>query len=185
MRKIITAILLTGIMLFAAWAAGTETGPVTMEEIESFALQIRETVISLKALNDPAADEAQSEDGIEMQFGFGLVYADRVEMTPETEISAIQIMDQDTPGPRGIAVDWEVSRVMEAIPCGNPDMRGTRERALLYLEGDAEKGYRYGLVERDGQRIQAMEYGEARPAEGRRLALTLQISGDGELTEFE
>ena len=179
MRKIIMAILLTGMMLLAAFTAGAETGPVTMEEIESFTSLIREKALSQEMLNDPKADEAQSEDGIEMQFEFGLVYVDRAEMTPETEINAIQIMDQDTPGPRGIAIDWEVSQVMEAIPCGNPDMRGTRDRALLYLEGDVENGYRYGLVERDGQRIQAMEYGAADPATGRRLAVTLQISGDG------
>ncbi len=180
MRKIITVILLAGILMACCgMAAGAESGPVTMEELEAFAGQIRELALAGKPMNDPRAEDAESEDGIALQYAFGTVYADRAEMTEEARIGAFMIMDRDVSGVRDIAIDWDVNHVMAVIPCGNPDMSGTRERALLYLTGDPDKGYQYGAVERDGQRISAMEYGAAEPAGGKRIAMTLQISGDG------
>ena len=180
MRKIITAILLTGILIICCgMAAGAETDPVTMEELEAFAGQIRQMALAGKPLNDPGAEDAESEDGIGLQYAFGMVYADRAEMTGDTRIGAFMIMEREVPGVRDIAIDWDVNRVMAAIPCANPEMYGTREQALLYLTGDPEKGFLYGVVERDGQRISAMEYGAAEPAGGKRIAMTLQISGDG------
>ena len=172
--------------LLAGWAllGGAEAepageGPLTRQELTAFAETVREMALSGVVQNDPSGEDALSEDGITFQYAFGQVYADRPEMKEETVINAFQIMDREVPGPRGIAVDWEVNQVMETIPCANPGMDGTHERALLYLEGTPEAGYLYGLVERDGQRISVMEYGAADPAMENRISLTLLISGDG------
>ncbi|MBR2823044.1 MAG: hypothetical protein IKE24_05120 [Clostridia bacterium] len=180
MRKVMKVILLAGLaaLLWGGAAAG-ETRPVTMAELEDFGRTVRELAMTRMVLNDPAAEDAESEDGIGLQFDFGVVYADRGEMAESTRVDAFLVMDEQVPAVRGIAIDWEVNRIMEAIPCDNPRMDGTYQRALLYLTGDMETGYAYGLVERDGQRIRAMEYGAADPAGGKRLAMSLQISGDG------
>ena len=51
MRKIITAILLTGILIICCgMAAGAETDPVTMEELEAFAGQIRQMALDRKSV---------------------------------------------------------------------------------------------------------------------------------------
>ena len=169
--------------LTIAWtltaAAGAEESPVTAQEMYAFIDGVRALALAGEIQNDPAGEDALSEDGILFQYEFGAVYGDRAEMTPETKLNAFLIMDPEAAGPRGIAVDWDVNRVMEAVPCGNPQMYGNREQALLYLTGNAEEGFSYGLAERDGQRIEAIEYGTADPAEGVRLVLSLHISGDG------
>lgn len=179
MRKsrIFGMILIIALLLGAL--AQAETRALTGDEIRGLAEQARALAEKSPVLNDPAAEEAASEDGFAFQFDFGVIYGDQPAWQAETGINAFLIMDEEVAGPRGLAIDWEVNRVMSAIPCDNPEMNGSYEEAVLYLEGEAEGLFRYGLVERDGQRIAAMEYGEVNVAQGAKISLTLQISGDG------
>ena len=180
MRKRVFCTLQTLLMVcLLNGAAMAETGPVSMTELIGFVDAVKALAFSDQAQNDPASEEALSEDGVFFQYEFGAVYADRKEMTADTELNAFLIMDRDVAGPRGVAVDWEVNQIMGVFPCDNPDMNGTYERALLYLTGSPEGEFGYGLLERDGQRISAMEYGVVDPVSGKRVAMTLLISGDG------
>ena len=178
MKKILCGILMM-LILLACTSAVAEDKPVTREELEELVARLTEMARTQPILNDPAGEEARSEDGYAFQYEFGVLYTDSTEITEKTEANAITILDTDVPAIRGIAIDWDVNRVMEAIPCGNEEMYGSRNRALLYLKGSLEEGFSYGLVERDGQRIQAMEYGVADPVGGTRLSVTFEISGDG------
>ena len=166
------------LILLAGAAAGAEQGPVTGEEILSLAGRLETMAKQGVVLNDPAAEESAAEDGYIFQYDFGAVYADRTEWTEETRVNALVLMDSEVPGPRGISVDWTVNDVMKAVPCGNMEMYGTYEAAVLYLETE-ESGFRYGRAERDGQRLKAMEYGEVDYQAGSRVTLVLEISGDG------
>lgn len=177
MRKVLMGIVLALVLLTAS--AMAETQPLTGEEIKSAAEQILSLAETAEVLNDPAAEEAESEDGYAFQYDFGVIYADRNERTDDAQVNAILVMDSETAGPRGISIDWDVNQVMKAVPCENGEMLGNRHAALLYLEGDRKNGYTYGRVERDGQRIYAMEYGEVDPATEKRTAMVLEISGDG------
>ena len=165
----------------AGWqsAAAAETRPVTKAELMDFVTRIREAAMTDEIRNDPDSEDARTEDGILLQYAFGEIYADRTGMGPETTIRAAIIQDETPAGPRGITINTEVNDVMTAIPNGNPEMDGTYEQALLYLEGEPEGEYLYGLVERDGQRISAMAFGWADGREGKRIEMALQISGDG------
>ena len=178
-RILIGAGTVVMLMLALSTLALAETKAVTMAEMEAFAERIRELASGGFTRNDPAREEADAEDGFAYQYDFGVVYGDRPAWTEETRMTALRLMDAAIPSVREIAVDWTVNRIMEAVPCDNPEMNGTREAAVLYLEGDAENGFLYGKTERDGQRIYAMEYGAADPRTGRRLSLILEISGDG------
>ena len=173
MRKMIISGILAA-LLFCVPALA-ETVPVTETEIASLVERIQDLASQSEVLNDPTADDAVSEDGTAYQYDFGVLYRDG----EDDRVSAILVMDAEIEGPRGVRIDWSVNQVMDAFPCDNPELRGSREEAVLYLEGSAEDGFRYGLVERDGQRIRVMEYGAVDPAKESRAALTLQISGDG------
>ena len=177
-KKVIPCILLGLGMLICAFAQA-ETNPVSEAEIADFAERMLELAGGEKPLNDPTAEDALSEDGYAYQYDFGVVYRDAASLTEETRANAILVMDQDIEGPRGIRIDWDVNRLMEAVPCENGQMYGTYEEAALYLQGDPDSGFLYGRVHRDGQRISAMEYGAVNPAEGRVISLALEISGDG------
>ena len=158
--------------------AATVNHPITGEELEALAAQIRALAEGSELLNGETAGEALSEDGYELQFDFCVLYADRPEWTQETVINDILLMDSEIAGPRGVAIDWDVNRLLTELPCDNPEMNGTRTEAALYLAGDPERFF-YARAERDGQRITAVEYGEADAGTGRKIALVLGISGDG------
>ena len=177
--KAFFGLVLALIFLAGAAALASEASPLTGEEIRSLTDQLLSLAAGQKALNDPASEEAASEDGYLYQYDFGELYADTKDWTENTRLNAFQLMDSEIEGPRGARIDWEVNQLMEAIPCANPEMNGTYTEAVLYLTGDSKSMFRYARVERDGQRIAAIQYGEANPAAGTWLALTFGISGDG------
>jgi len=178
LHRIITGLLVL-LLIWTGCPAKAETQPLTAAELEAMAANIREMANRGILRNDPSLPEAESEDGYAFQYDFGVIYADSTAWSEETEIHAAQIMDSEVAGPRGLAVDLDVNQVMAAVPCGNKEMNGTYEAAVLYLIGDAASGFSYGRVERNGQRITAIEYGVWDPGKGKRMALTLGISGDG------
>ena len=179
MKMGLILLMLAALLAAGCAAAETAAGPITAEEIGETVTQIRALADQSVLLNDPASPDALSEDGYALQFDFGVIYADRPAWTAETQINAAVIMDSDVAGPRGAAIDWEMNRVLKDLPCDNPEMYGTRQEAVLYLQGEAEGAFRYALAERDGQRISAVEYGAADPETGRKVSLVLGISGDG------
>lgn len=176
MRKIIWSLCLLAALLAVA-AAGAEDGPVTAEEIRDSMASLRETALGKVPLNDPAGEEAESEDGFACRFPFGVIYTGEPRWDADVQVNAIAIEDEEILLFRGINVYWEVNDLMAAIPCGNPEMDGSYTQALLYLEETAGGGFRYGRVQRDGQRISVMEYGAAE--EGRLWKAAFPISGDG------
>ena len=176
MRRIIWGFCLA-VLLLAAVGACAENGPVTAEEIRDSMAALRELALQERLLNDPAQPEAEAEDGYACQFEFGVLYTEKPRWDENAQVNVIAVGEADAVLFRGINVYWEVNDLMAAIPCENPTMDGNYTQALLYLEEPTENSFRYGLVQRDGQRISAMEYGAAE--EGQLWKATFQISGDG------
>jgi len=193
-HSMVKRFLLIGLSLALAWLAlpalGEETAEavpgeelqalaaeaVTIEELQALAGQVWGRAAEAEPLNDPAGDDAKSEDGIAHLFTFGTVYAEGAQMTAETDIRAFVLTGPEDLGLRELRVDDEGTAAMARFPTENPTMAGTRERAVLYLQGDAESGFRYGLSLRDGQRMTAAEYGEFRKeADGSYSHAALQL----------
>lgn len=177
-RKILCCLTALLVCTFACPALGDEN-PVTEMELYALVDQLISQALASIPLNDPTSEEASSEDGIAFQFDFGTVYADTAEFTADTPVNAIVVADDETVTLRGITINTSVDELMRLIPCENQEMDGDYDGAVLYLTGDPENGYGYGRVQRNGQRISAMEYGISDPASGLRISLTCQISGDG------
>ncbi len=162
----------------ASVRAEEPAGPLTAEEIGAVTDQMKSLALVMSPLNDPAGEDALSEDGYAFEYVFGTLYADRTEMTEETGIAAAVVMDGVIPLPRGIALSMSTNALMACVPCGNPELAGSHDAALLYLEGAPER-FSYGLVRRDGQRLQAVEYGVYDREAQLQLSLTCLMSGDG------
>ena len=177
-RKIYCVLIVLFLCAFSMSALG-EQNPVTEIEIYGLADQLISQALSSSPLNDPRSEEARSEDGIAFQYDFGFLYSDADTLSENAPVNAIVIADDETGSVRGITVNTSVDELMTLIPCENPEMDGNYESALLYLTGDPETGFSYGHVQRNGQRINAIEYGVVNPAGETRTALTFQISGDG------
>ncbi len=189
-------ILSTAIMaLSLAFGAGAESpatpGPaeaglsvdagnaLTAGELAAEAERLKAMALAASPINDPAGEDARYEDGILHLYEFGALYCDRAEMTAETEIQAFSASAGDALQPRGKGIDSRFDEITALYPNGNPALAGTREAALLYLDEGEAGSFRYGMILRDGQRIQQIVYGavEKEGEQFRMARLTYSLQG--------
>lgn len=160
LRKILS--LLTVMCLLLCDCASAEGGPeaVTAAELETLLSTIREQTASMERLNDPADEAAKSEDGTRFQYEIAELYAEGDQLTAETPVNVLLFQDSEGEVFRGTGIDTQWIDLLAAYPLDNPELEGTREQAVLYLTEEAEGSFLYGTALRDGQRLNAVEYGE-------------------------
>lgn len=141
-------------------AAAEDAVPVTAAELSALLDSVRAQIGSGAPLNDPAADIAQTEDGTRFRYEAADLYADGTEMTADTPVNVMIFADSEGPVLRSTGIDTHWMDLLAAYPLENPELKGTREQAVLYLQKTRGAGYTYGIAQRDGQRITAVEYGE-------------------------
>ena len=165
-------------LLLPAMGEAAELQPVLGGEIAALAEEIRALALASHLLNDPASEDAASEDGTAFLYAFGTLYADGTELKEDTALNAVVLTDgdHDLPVLRGTGLDSTLDDLLSRLPCENPELLGTYTGAVLYLTGD-EDAWQYGRVLRDGQRVSAVEYGETDRKAGTRTTITYQISG--------
>lgn len=163
MKKTILCLLTVLVLLCAAGCSLAESAPeaVKAEELLAFTETIRAQALAAEVLNDPAAEDAQSEDGTYFQYEVARIYAAGTTLAAETPINALVFEDSEGPVFRGTGIDSLQDEVLAAYPLDNAELKGTKEDALLYLRDAADGSFVYGRLLRDGQRISALEYGEA------------------------
>ena len=163
MKKILC--LLAGLVLFAVLPAAAEEAaqPVTSEELTALLESVRTQALAGEPLNDPAEDSAVSEDGTLFRYEVARIYADGTLLAEDTPVNALVFEDSEGPVFRGTGIDTLLADLLAAFPNGNPDLAGTREEAVLYLDKTESGGFVYGRVLRDGQRVSAVEYAEVLP----------------------
>ena len=96
--------------------AEDEPQPATGKEMADLLSSVLETAVSARPVNDPAADEARSEDGTRFQFENVSLYASGTEITPETPVNVIQFSDSE----------GDVSAPPGSIPSGSTCSPPTR-----------------------------------------------------------
>ena len=178
MKKILC--LLTALALCAglsAAAAESAAEPVTASELDALAASVLEKVLGSEPLNDPAAEESATEDGVFFQYAIARVYADAPELTAETPVNALVFEDGEGPVLRAAGIYTQVMDLLADFPADNAEMGGLRDEAVLYLRKTDAGGFVYGRVLRDRQWISAVEYGEMIPAgEGfRRVSVSFSL----------
>ena len=180
MKHLFSLLLVLCLGLCICVGASAESAAFRPEEAVAFASELKEQAMQSQLLNDPTDEDALSEDGYALSYSFATLYADRPEMTAETVLSAAMITDSAFSAPRGIQMNTHYPELLAAFRNDNPSLNGSREGALLYLEGDVSSGYIYGQALRDGQRIRSIEYGAFAPSgDGyTRIALTFSIEMD-------
>lgn len=164
MMKKMLCLLAAVLLSFAANASSEETvKPVTAAELRAFLDSVMAQVLTEAPLNDPAGENAESEDGAFFQYETAGVYADSTELTADTPVNALVFADSEGPVFRGTGIDTMTDDLLAAFPLDNAELAGTREETVLYLRETDGDGFAYGRVLRDGQRIAAVEYGEVVP----------------------
>lgn len=109
-------------------------------------------------LNDPTEEAAYTEDGYAFVYDFATLYMDRPEMTADSVLQAVVVYSPEEQGPRGTGVDQLSSEVLNAFYNENDDLQGDSSFAALYVSDTMPAGALWGWVQRDGQRIETIQY---------------------------
>ena len=173
-----TLCLLTALALglFSAGFAEGGKEAVTAAELEALLSRVREQAAAEALLNDPADEDARSEDGTRFQYEVADIYAEGETLTAETPVNTLVFEDSEGAVFRGTGIDTHWVDLLAAFRLDNPELEGTKTDALLYLEEKAD-GFFYGTALRNGQRLTAVQYGEViRDADGyREVSLTYSL----------
>ena len=153
--------LLTAVMLCLILPAAAEENMkvVTAAELDELLERVRTQALTEELLNDPAGEDAESEDGTYFLYEAVGFYAEGTEMTADTPVNTLVFDCDEENVLRGTGMNSRVEDVLTAFPLDNADLAGTREDAILYLR-ETEAGFAYGRILRDGQWINTVEYGE-------------------------
>ena len=158
--KRLFCLMLTLMMLpvFPAFAEDNTAGGLELQELLDWAQGYKTRAMESQPLNDPTAEEAYSEDGYEFIYEFATLYMDRPEMTQDSVLKELVIWDPMETAPHAVSVDMVSSQVLNAFYNENPQLDGGKDYAALYVDNALPGSASWGWVQRDGQRIMAIQY---------------------------
>lgn len=156
MKKLLS--LLVCVLMCVGACAAEETGAstLTMEELTSFVADIR--ALAMDSTPFESEGNRLTEEGYEFRYDFGTVYADTPALSMDSEINAVVLSSTIAMGPREIQVGDGLDVVLNAFYQENENLLGSREAAVLYSVAMLPDSAQYGLVSRDGQRVQTVQY---------------------------
>lgn len=158
MLCLLTAALLLTLCVPVLAEEAADADPLGWEELRTWAEGCLEKARGSELLNDPTEEVYHTEDGYAFVYSFATLYLDAPALTEESEVQAIVLYTAEIEGPRGIRVDRYAQEVLAAYYSENDTLAGTQDAAVLYLRDDMPEGVYWGWVQRDGQRIQVIEY---------------------------
>lgn len=144
--------------ILPAFAEENTAGGLELQELLDWAEGYKTRALNAQPLNDPTAPEALSEDGYEFVYEFATLYMDRPEMTEDSVLKNLVITAWGEAGPRNTSVDMYSSEVLAAYYNENENLAGDRDFAALYVSNLMPAGAAWAWVQRDGQRIMAIQY---------------------------
>lgn len=154
MLLLLLALLLA--LPLGACAEETEADTLLLTELTEWAARYQARAIASEPLNNPK--ESLTSDGYEFIYEFATLYADKPVMKADTAVSAVVITMPDEEGPRGIHVYDSAQVVLSSFYNENPELRGSHGNAVLYLIDLMPERLQWAEVQRDGQRIQTIQY---------------------------
>lgn len=139
--------------------AESDADALDYDELMDWAEGFKKRALAAGApLNDPTEEAAYTEDGYAFVYDFATLYMDRPEMTADSVLQAVVVYSPEEQGPRGTGVDQLSSEVLNAFYNENNDLQGDSSFAALYVSDTMPAGALWGWVQRDGQRIETIQY---------------------------
>jgi len=156
MKSLLMLLLALLLALPCAAAEDSQADTLLLAELTEWAARYQERAIAAKPLNNPK--ESLTSDGYEFIYEFATLYADKPVMKADTAVSAVVITSPEEEGPRGVSVDDTMAVALSAFYTENAELRGSRENAVLYLIDLMPESLQWAEVQRDGQRVQTIQY---------------------------
>ena len=160
MLKRLLCLLLALMLLPLSAALGEDDGlsALTLEELTGWAQGYKTRAMAAQPLNDPTEPGALSEDGYAFVYDFATLYMDRPEMTEDSVLKNLVVTDAMEEGPRGTRVDMLSGEILASFYNENNLLEGNRGFAALYLGDSMPSSASWAWLQRDGQRVMAIQY---------------------------
>ena len=160
MLKRLLCLLLALLLLPLSAALGEDDGlsALTLEELTGWAQGYKTRAMAAQPLNDPTEPGALSEDGYAFVYDFATLYMDRPEMTEDSVLKNLVVTDAMEEGPRGTRVDMLSGEILASFYNENNLLEGNRGFAALYLGDSMPSSASWAWLQRDGQRVMAIQY---------------------------
>lgn len=156
MKKLLCLLLALMLCPVLTWAEDSAAGMLTLQELSDWAEGCIQRAYAAEPLNVPG--ESLTADGYEFIFDFATLYADTPTLSVDTAVSAIVVTSDEEAGPRDVRVGDALASVLNAYYNENGALLGTREAATLYAVNQLPEGAAWAQVQRDGQRVQTVQY---------------------------
>ena len=157
-RLLCLLFVLTLLPILPAMAEESSADILTLEDLRLWVDGYKTRAMAAQPHNDPTAPESFSDDGYAFMYDFATLYMDRPEMSEDSQVQAMVIYDSEEADLRGIHVDDAAETVLAAYYTENPNLVGNSEQALLYAVNLMPDGAYIGILHRNGQRIQVIDY---------------------------
>lgn len=144
--------------ILPAFAEDNAAGGLELQELLDWAEGYKTRALAAQPLNDPTEPEAYSEDGYAFIYEFATLYMDRPEMTEDSVLKNLVVTAYGEAGPRNTSVDMFSGDVLAAFYNENEELAGDKGFAALYVSNTMPGGAAWAWVQRDGQRIMAIQY---------------------------
>ncbi len=153
---IVILVMITATPLYA-FAGDLDVGGLTVQEISDWAMRL---MTQLNAANPqgPKEQPALTEDGYALVYGDVTLYLNTPALNEESELNAIVVTGYEVECPRDVGISDTQQQLLAAYANENPTLLGSHDFAVLYLSDSLPEEALWGRVQRDGQRIQAVQY---------------------------
>ncbi len=156
MKKMLCLLLALLLCPVAAPAEDSDADLLSYKELTVWAESFITRAMNAQPLNTPA--DSLTAEGYEFVYDFATLYADAPVMSADTAVSAVVLTSEEETGPRGVQVNSALTDVLAAYYSENSALAGSRETAVLYAVSSLPEAAMWGQVNRDGQRVQTVQY---------------------------
>lgn len=157
MKKLL-GLLLALVLMGSLAIAEEEMKPLSLEDLNQW------TESLVKRAIDDHLEVKQAENGFVWEGrGYSLSAAGKDLSADTTLTGAVidgeSIEVQGLTGPRNLIATVAAGAVLDAFPNDNPDLKGSKDMAVLYLRGTLPEVVMTGVLYRNGQDVSLIEYG--------------------------
>ncbi len=170
MKKLLLALLLLTLACSPALSESTAPAPFDAREFDAWF----EAAVS--ALDETTATLAENEEGFfeATQNGVTYVFSGKDAPLREKVTGIVLIAEPESYEhlrcPRALIPTNSLDVLLAAYANDNPSLAGTRDEAVLYMDGDLKTGAVAGFLKRDGQRVDVIEHCAFTPLENGKIA---------------
>ncbi|MDD2647716.1 MAG: hypothetical protein PHI27_13135 [Eubacteriales bacterium] len=150
-------ICFSGVSAFAA----EEPTPFAADEAISGINEAISLSLSEEEVQQGVVDDDDAGEGLyAVSTGEFVFITDTDTLTDSSRVERVRITTPEYSDARGMTIGTFVSNIFQYYPMENWQLFGSKDEALIYLDTEAEGGVSYGIVYRDGQRIQSIQYSQ-------------------------